>query len=176
MIAVFDRKPYQMHEIWQVEIIFLAAQGILGMVFPPCDKIQDGGKCNSRNVRNERNCHNRASYSNGQEKPSSRWSFEIGLNLTVDKFLSTVLKRLEKGYGIKDKCAALNITKFKLQASAKDFTPILPEWPKGRIFCIDSQEQWENSFPKILGHQRELVGKQLSHQCSMFVRYAWPCI
>ena len=117
-----------------------------------------------------------AIYSNGQEKPSSRWSFEIGLNLTVDKFLSTVLKRLEKGYGIKFKCAALNITKFKLQASAKDFTPILPEWPKGRIFCIDSQEQWENSFPKILGHQRELVDKQLSHQCSMFVRYAWPCI
>ena len=84
-----------------------------------------------------------AIYSNGQEKPSSRWSFEIGLNLTEDKFLSTVLKRLEKGYGIKDKCAALNITKFKLQASAKDFTLILPEWPKGRIFCIDSQEQWE---------------------------------
>ena len=106
-----------------------------------------------------------AIYSNGQEKPSSRWSFEIGLNLTVDKFLPTVLKRLEKGYGIKDKCAALNITKFKLQASAKDFTPILLECPKGRIFCIDSQEQWENSFPKILGHQRELVGKQLSHQC-----------
>ena len=25
------------------------------------------------------------------------------------------------------------ITKFKLQASAKDFTLILPEWPKGRI-------------------------------------------
>lgn len=94
-----------------------------------------------------------------KKNQASRWSFEIGLNLTEDKFLSTVLKRLEKGYGIKDKCAALNITKFKLQASAKDFTPILPEWPKDRIFCIDSQEQWENSFPKILGHQRELVVK-----------------
>ena len=57
-----------------------------------------------------------AIYSNGQEEPSSRWSFEIGLNLTVDKFLSTVLKRLEKGYGIKDKCAALNITKFKFSS------------------------------------------------------------
>ena len=98
-----------------------------------------------------------AIYSNGQEKPSSRWSFEIGLNLTEDKFLSTVLKRLEKGYGIKDKCAALNITKFKLQASAKDFTPILPEWPKGRIFCIDSQEQWEIPFLRYMDIKENLL-------------------
>ena len=67
-----------------------------------------------------------AIYHNGQEKPTERWSFELGRNVSEDKILSTVLKRLEKGYGIKDKCAALNITKFKLQASAKDFTPILP--------------------------------------------------
>ena len=45
-----------------------------------------------------------AIYSNGQEKSSYRWSFDIRLNLTEDKFLSTVLKHLEKGYGIKDKC------------------------------------------------------------------------
>ena len=82
-----------------------------------------------------------AIYHNGQEKSTERWSFELGLNLSEDKILSTVLKRLEKGYGIKDKCAALNITKFKLQASGKDFTPILPEWAKGRIFSIHSQEQ-----------------------------------
>ena len=74
-----------------------------------------------------------AIYHNGQEKPTERWSFELGLSVSEDKFLSTVLKRLEKGYGIKDKCAALNITKFKLQASVKDFTLILPEWRKGRI-------------------------------------------
>ena len=56
---------------------------------------------------------------------------------------------MEKGYGIKEKCAALNISKFKLQASAKYFTPILPEWPKGRIFSIDSQEQWDICMPKM---------------------------
>ena len=50
-----------------------------------------------------------AIYHNGQEKPTERWSFELGLNVSEDKILSTVLKRLEKGYGIKDKCAALNI-------------------------------------------------------------------
>ena len=86
-----------------------------------------------------------AIYHNGQEKPTERWSLELGLNLSEDKILSAVLKRLrEKGYGIKDKCTALNITKFKLQASAKNFTPIFSEWPKGRIFSIDSQEQWDN--------------------------------
>ena len=117
-----------------------------------------------------------AIYHNGQEKPTERWSIELGLNLFEDKILSTVLKLLEKGYGIKDKCTALNSTKFKLQASAKDFTPILPEWPKGRIFSIDSQEQWDNFFPKILGLQRELVGNQLSHQCSMFACMTNPCM
>ncbi|CAB3991046.1 Hypothetical predicted protein [Paramuricea clavata] len=100
-----------------------------------------------------------AIYHNGLEKPTERWSFELGLNLSEDKLLYTILKRLEKGYGIKDKCAALNIAKFKLQVSAKDFTPKLPEWPKGRIFSIDSQEQWDNCFPKILGHERELIVK-----------------
>ena len=53
------------------------------------------------------------------------------------------MKRLEKGYGIKEKCTALNISKFKLEASAKDFTPILLEWPKGRIFSINSLEQFD---------------------------------
>lgn len=104
-----------------------------------------------------------AIYHNGQEKPTERWTFELGLNITGDKVFSTVLKRLEKGYGIKDKCTALNITKFKLQISAKDFTPKLPEWPKGRIFSIDSQEQWDNCFPKIIGLQRELIGGQICY-------------
>ena len=104
-----------------------------------------------------------AIYHNGQEKPTERWSFELGLKLSEDKILSTVLKGLEKGYGKKEKCAALNISKFKLEASPKDFTLILPEWPKGRIFSINSQEQWDICMPKIVGLQRELIGKQLSH-------------
>ena len=78
------------------------------------------------------------------------------------------MRRLEKGYGIKDKCAALNITKFKLRVSAKDFAPKLPDWPKGRIFSVDSQEQWDNCFPKILGLQRELIGKNFSYHCVVF--------
>ena len=40
----------------------------------------------------------------------------------------------------------LKIAKFKIQLSSKDFRPKLPEWPKGRIFQIDTQEQWETAF------------------------------
>ena len=57
-----------------------------------------------------------AIYHNGQEKPTERWSFELGLNLSEDKILSTVLKRLEKGYGIKDK-SVRRFEHYKVQAS-----------------------------------------------------------
>ena len=101
-----------------------------------------------------------AIYHNGLEKPTERWSFELGLNLSEDKLLYTFLQRLEKGYEWhQGQMRRFEYCKFKLQVSAKDFTPKLPEWPKGRIFSIDSQEQWDNCFPKILGHERELIGR-----------------
>ena len=58
-----------------------------------------------------------AIYHNGQEKPTERSSFELGLNSSEDKILSTVLRRLEKGYVIKDKCTALSLQSsiFRLQ-------------------------------------------------------------
>ena len=37
-----------------------------------------------------------AIYHNGLEKPTERWSFELGLNLSQDKLLYTILKRLKK--------------------------------------------------------------------------------
>lgn len=68
-----------------------------------------------------------AIYHNGQEKPTERWSLELGLTLSEDKHLSTIIKRLEKGYGVKNKTSALDIRKFNIQLSVKDFTPKLPE-------------------------------------------------
>jgi hypothetical protein len=101
-----------------------------------------------------------AIYHNGLEKPTERWSFELGLNLSEDKLLYTFLQRLEKGYAWNQgQMRRFEYCKFKLQVSAKDFTSKLPEWPKGRIFSIDSQEQWDHLFPKILGHERELIGR-----------------
>ena len=58
----------------------------------------------------------------------------------------------------------LNIVKFKIQLSSKDFRPKLPEWPKGRIFQIDTQEQWETALPQIISHQREMIGHALIFQ------------
>ena len=97
-----------------------------------------------------------AIYHNGQEKPTERWTFEVGLHLSEDKHFATVVRCLDKGYGIKDKCTALNITKFKLHVSAKDFTPKLPDWPKGRISSVDSQEQWEIASQRYLDFKENL--------------------
>lgn len=53
-----------------------------------------------------------AIYHNGQEKPTERWSLELGLTLSEDKHLSTIIKRLEKGYGVKNKTSALGIRSY----------------------------------------------------------------
>ena len=79
-----------------------------------------------------------AIYHNGNEKPTERWCFELGMRTVSDKDFTSVLSRLQKGFGIKEKCAMLKIAKFKIQLSSKDFRPKLPEWPKGRIFQIDT--------------------------------------
>ena len=89
-------------------------------------------------------------YHNGNEKPTERWCFEIGLRMIGDRDFASILNRLQKGFGIKEKCAMLNIVKYKIQLSPKDFQPKLPEWPKGRIFQIDTQEQWEVVVPQII--------------------------
>ena len=103
-----------------------------------------------------------AIYHNGNEKPTERWCFELGMRTVSDKDFTSVLSRLQKGFGIKEKCAMLKIAKFKIQLSSKDFRPKLPEWPKGRIFQIDAQEQWETALPQIISHQREMIGKSCS--------------
>eukprot|EP00794_Sanderia_malayensis_P002785 gene2785-3222_t len=100
-----------------------------------------------------------AIYHNGQEKPTERWSFELGLSVSENKLLSSILKWLERGHGVKDKASALGIARFKIQLSVKDFTRKLPDWPKGRVFAVDYQEQWGNCFPQVLGLQRELIVK-----------------
>ena len=66
-------------------------------------------------------CHN------GNEKPTVRWCFELGMRTVSDKDFTSVLSRLQKGFGIKEKCATLKIFKFKIQLSSKDFRPKLPE-------------------------------------------------
>ena len=51
-----------------------------------------------------------AVYHNGNEKPTERWCFELVSMRTVsDKDFTSVLSRLQKGFGIKEKCAMVNI-------------------------------------------------------------------
>ena len=54
-----------------------------------------------------------AIYHNGNEKPTERcrWCFEIGLRMIGDRDFASILNRLQKGFGIKGKCAMLNIVK-----------------------------------------------------------------
>ena len=60
-----------------------------------------------------------AVYQNGNEKPTERWCFELGMRTISDKDFTSVLSRFQKGFGIKEKCAMLNIVKFKIQLSSK---------------------------------------------------------
>ena len=109
-----------------------------------------------------------AIYHNGNEKPTERWCFELGL-MIGDRDFASILGCLQKGFGINIKCAMLNIVKCKIQLSSKDFQPKLPEWQKGRIFQIDTPEQWRlfchRSFNSL---QREITGK-LKFFCFFFL-------
>ena len=88
------------------------------------------------------------------------------MRVATDKDFTSVLIRLQKGFVIKEKCAMLNIVKFKIQLSSKDFQPKLPEWPKGNFFQIATQEQWETALPQIISHRREMIGA-LCFVCAM---------
>jgi hypothetical protein len=99
-----------------------------------------------------------AIYQNGMEKPAMRWSFEIEVGALSDKDLHVFIERLKRGFGIANRCTELKIQKFKVSLSIKDFTS-LPEFPKGRLFEVDCQEQWQPALKKIVNRERELIGK-----------------
>ena len=67
-----------------------------------------------------------AIYHNDIKKPTETWCFELGIKVATDKDFTSASFSLQKGFGIKEKCAMLNIVKFKIQLSSKDFQPRLP--------------------------------------------------
>ena len=99
-----------------------------------------------------------AIYKNGVEKPALRWSFEIGIGAVSDKDLHGFIERMRRGFGIANRCTELKIQKFKVSLSIKDFASS-PEFPKGRLFEVDSQEQWQPALKKLVCRERELIGK-----------------
>ena len=60
-----------------------------------------------------------AIYHNGNQKPTERWCFEIGLRMIGDGDFASILNRSQKGFGIKEKmcnaqhCQVQNSTVFK---------------------------------------------------------------
>ena len=96
-------------------------------------------------------------YRSGQEKAAMRWSFEAAIGRESDKNLFNLILRMREGFGIADRCSQLQITKFAVTVSIKDFKATA-DCPRGRIFEIDSQEQWDAAIAKEIEKERELIG------------------
>ena len=99
-----------------------------------------------------------AIYRNGEEKPAMRWSLEMGIGGESDKNLFDLIFRVREGFGIADRCSQLQIAKFRVRISVKDFQ-VTANCPKGRVFEIDSQEQWNAAITKVMTKERELIGR-----------------
>ena len=97
-----------------------------------------------------------AIYHNGLEKPTERWSFELGLNLSEDKLLYTFLQRLEKGYGIKDRCAALNIASSSFRFQQKILHRNYLSGLKAGSFLLTARNNGIIAFQKYLGMKENL--------------------
>ena len=99
-----------------------------------------------------------AIYQNGVEKPAMRWSFEMRIGGESDKKLFDFIIRVREGFGIGDRCSQLKISRFTVTISMKDFQ-VTANCPKGRLFEIDSQEQWDAAIAKVITKERELIGR-----------------
>ena len=99
-----------------------------------------------------------AIYRNGEEKPAMRWSFEMEIGGKSDKMLFDFIFRVREGFGIADQWSQLNIARFRLTISVKDFQ-VTANCPKGRVFEIDSQEQWTAAISKVIMKEQELIDR-----------------
>ena len=95
-------------------------------------------------------------YKNGQSVPSDNWSFEMAIK--ADESLLTVTVRLKNGFGILERCRDLAIKNYRVRISNKD-TKTSAEFPRGRLYSTDTEEQWITVLPDILSQRRSLVGK-----------------
>ena len=98
-----------------------------------------------------------AIYQNGVEKPAMCWTFEMAIGAISDQTLRGFLQRLRGRFGIAERCLELTIRKFKVSLSTKDFK-VTPEFPKGRLFEIDCEEQWQTALKYLVNRERELIG------------------
>ena len=91
----------------------------------------------------------------GEEKPVMKWSF---LTKVEKKDLKSFLQALS-AFGVDQRAKELGIQDYKLKLQCKRLTPE-PEFPRGRVFAIDSDEQFLTCLP-LLQDKHELICKYL---------------
>ncbi len=91
------------------------------------------------------------------KEPLAKWSFEV--NLDKGEKLRDFIKRINSSCGIKERCDELKVDHYKTAVYNKSFVTS-PDFPKGRSFAIDKEDQWAATLPLILRAERELIGKR----------------
>ena len=86
-----------------------------------------------------------AIYRSGREKPDIKWNFEVKLSAD-DIVLSQFKNRLQFFLGVKQRYEELNIDKFTLKLLNMKSAPNSKDVARDRIFAIDTQEQWIDTF------------------------------
>ena len=82
----------------------------------------------------------------------------MGIGGESDKILFDFIFRVREEFGIADRCSQLKIARFRVTISVKEFQ-VTVNCPKGRVFEIDSQEQWNAAIIKVIMKERELIGR-----------------
>ena len=89
----------------------------------------------------------------GDEKPAMKWSFVTKIEANN---LTSFLRSL-KSSGIDERAKEIGILKSKIKLQYKRLT-LEPEFPCGRIFSIDTDEEFQLALP-LLQEKHELIGK-----------------
>lgn len=104
-----------------------------------------------------------AIYKLQQDLPVAKWSFIISAQLLESEALSSVLQNMRRNQGISDRVKELGMQNFRVKLQHRKLTPD-PDFPKGRVFAVDSQDQWTLAFPLLRRKESKLIGKILIFQ------------
>ena len=116
-----------------------------------------------------------AIYKLGEDRPISRWSFIVSGQSLENTPISSIKQNIRKNHGIEDRVKELGIKDFRIKLQHRKLTPD-PEFPKGRVYAIDSQDQWMVAFPLLCRKECELIGiKIISCIMHVYIIYVIMC-
>lgn len=110
----------------------------------------------SKKVLHEVTC---AIYKAGQDKPAVRWSFFFKYDEDSVESRSEVLERMNATCGIKERANEIFVMNYKIKLSVRRMEPE-PEFPKGRVFAIDTESQFTLMMP-LIQQNYEIIGIQI---------------